>query len=104
LTRIQANLVLLLAGAMWGMGFVAQSTAMAAIGPFLFIGLRFAIAVLAILPFAIRESRRAERELTPANWAACGLACSCSALSASSRSACCPPRSPIPASSPASTW
>jgi drug/metabolite transporter (DMT)-like permease len=70
LTRIQANLVLLLAGAMWGMGFVAQSTAMAAIGPFLFIGLRFAIAALAILPFALHESRRAERSLTPANWAA----------------------------------
>jgi drug/metabolite transporter (DMT)-like permease len=70
LTRIQANLVLLLAGAMWGMGFVAQSTAMAAIGPFLFIGLRFAMAAMAILPFAIRESQRAERSLTPAYWAA----------------------------------
>lgn len=67
-TRIQANLVLLLAGAMWGMGFVAQSTAMSAMGPFLFIGLRFAVATLAILPFAIHESRRAEKRLIFANW------------------------------------
>ncbi|MBA3449215.1 MAG: DMT family transporter, partial [Pseudaminobacter sp.] len=70
MTRIQANLVLLLAGAMWGMGFVAQSTAMTAIGPFWFIGLRFVMATVAILPFAIDESRRAESALTPANWLA----------------------------------
>ena len=58
MTRVQANFVLLLAGAMWGMGFVAQSTAMDAIGPFLFIGLRFAIACLSMLPFAMWEARR----------------------------------------------
>ncbi len=34
MTRVQANLLLLLAGVIWGMGFVAQSTAMASIGPF----------------------------------------------------------------------
>lgn len=57
-TRIQANLVLLLAAAIWGGGFVAQSTAMGSIGPFWFVGLRFAIAALAVLPFAIAESRK----------------------------------------------
>ncbi|MBB3945646.1 drug/metabolite transporter (DMT)-like permease [Rhizobium skierniewicense] len=60
MTRIQANLVLLLAAAIWGGGFVAQSTAMASIGPFWFVGLRFAIAALAVLPFAMMESRRME--------------------------------------------
>lgn len=64
MTRVQANLLLLLAGAMWGMGFVAQSTAMDAIGPFLFIGLRFAIACLSMLPFAMWEARRSARSLT----------------------------------------
>ncbi|MBN8242715.1 DMT family transporter [Nitratireductor aquimarinus] len=64
MTRVQANLLLLLAGAMWGMGFVAQSTAMDAIGPFLFIGLRFAIACLSVLPFALWESRRSTASLT----------------------------------------
>ena len=53
MTRAKANMVLLLAGAVWGMGFVAQSTAMEAIGPTLFVGLRFALAFLVVLPFAI---------------------------------------------------
>jgi drug/metabolite transporter (DMT)-like permease len=51
MTRVQANLLLLLAAAIWGGGFVAQSTAMKAIGPFWFIGLRFAVATVAVLPF-----------------------------------------------------
>lgn len=59
MTRIQANLLLLLAAAIWGGGFVAQSTAMKAIGPFWFIGLRFAIAALATLPFTVIEARKA---------------------------------------------
>lgn len=68
--RTQANLLLLTAGAMWGMGFVAQSTAMDAIGPLLFIGLRFAIAGLSMLPFALRESRRASEPLAGHQWRA----------------------------------
>lgn len=58
MTRIQANLVLLLAAAIWGGGFVAQSTAMDSIGPFWFVGLRFAIAAIAVLPFALMETRK----------------------------------------------
>jgi drug/metabolite transporter (DMT)-like permease len=61
--RTQANLILLFAGAIWGMGFVAQSSAMKAIGPFLFIGLRFALATVVVLPFALREARRTDRPL-----------------------------------------
>lgn len=64
MTRIQANLVLLLAAAIWGGGFVAQSTAMAAIGPLWFIGLRFAVATLVVLPFVGLEARRASAKLT----------------------------------------
>lgn len=63
MTRIQANMLLLLAGVIWGMGFVAQSTAMASIGPFLFIGIRSAIAALTVLPWSIAEGRRAESRL-----------------------------------------
>ncbi|TRL38082.1 DMT family transporter [Rhizobium straminoryzae] len=58
MTRMQANLVLLLAAAIWGGGFVAQSVAMDKIGPFWFVGLRFAIAALAVLPFALAEQKR----------------------------------------------
>jgi drug/metabolite transporter (DMT)-like permease len=59
MTRVQANLVLLLAAAIWGGGFVAQSTAMNAIGPFWFIGLRFAVAAIVVLPFVWLEARKA---------------------------------------------
>ena len=68
MTRLQANTLLLISGAMWGMGFVAQSTAMEAIGPFLFIGLRFAIAGISMLPFALREGRQAPVSLSPVDW------------------------------------
>lgn len=68
MTRVQANLSLLLAGAIWGMGFVAQSSAMDAIGPFLFVGLRFVIATLVLLPLAWRESRASSRSLNRSEW------------------------------------
>ncbi|MBK8457271.1 MAG: DMT family transporter [Phyllobacteriaceae bacterium] len=68
MTRLQANMLLLLTGAIWGMGFVAQSTAMAAIGPFLFIGLRFGVATVAILPLALREARVSGRALSLRDW------------------------------------
>ncbi|MEM7300744.1 MAG: DMT family transporter [Pseudomonadota bacterium] len=58
MSRITANLLLLLAGLLWGLGFVAQSTAMDDLGPMLFVGLRFLIAALVVLPFAVAESSR----------------------------------------------
>ena len=64
MTRVQANLFLLFSGAIWGAGFVAQSTAMQAIGPLWFITLRFAIATLVALPLAVVETRRAPQPLT----------------------------------------
>jgi len=73
LSRSRANLLLLIAGAIWGMGFVAQSTAMDAIGPQLFIGLRFLLATVTILPFALREAARAERPLAWHEWRNFGL-------------------------------
>jgi drug/metabolite transporter (DMT)-like permease len=68
MTRIQANLILLLTGALWGMGFVAQSTAMAAVGPLLFTALRCLAAVVAILPLALWEAARAEEKLATRDW------------------------------------
>jgi len=55
MSRTSANLLLLLAGAIWGMGFVAQKTAMDHLEPYSFIALRFLVASLVILPFAWRE-------------------------------------------------
>ncbi len=65
MSRFQANCLLLVAGAIWGMGFVAQQTAMQNIGPFLFIALRFSIATLVVLPFAMRESYQLRRKPPP---------------------------------------
>ena len=59
MSRTTANLLLLLAGLLWGGGFIAQQAAMDSIGPFLFIALRFALAALAIVPLAIWEAKRA---------------------------------------------
>jgi len=56
MTRRRASLLLLIAGATWGMGFVAQAEAMDSIGPYLFIATRFLVATLVVLPFAVRES------------------------------------------------
>ena len=64
MTRVQANLLLLLAGAIWGAGFIAQSTAMETLGPLWFIGLRFAVATLFALPFALFERARAPHPLS----------------------------------------
>jgi drug/metabolite transporter (DMT)-like permease len=58
MSRTQANLLLLLAACIWGGGFVAQSTAMENITPLWFVGIRFAIAALAVLPFAMMESKK----------------------------------------------
>lgn len=63
--RHLANLLLLTAGAIWGAGFVAQSTAMDNIGPFLFIGLRFLVASAVLAPFAWMEARKAGQPVSP---------------------------------------
>ncbi|SDU28575.1 DMT family transporter [Stappia sp. ES.058] len=58
MSRPAANMLLLLAALIWGSAFVAQSTAMRDLGPLTFTGLRFFIAALVVLPFAVNEGRR----------------------------------------------
>lgn len=60
MTRLTANMLMLLAAAIWGSAFVAQSTAMDDMGPLVFTGLRFLIAAAAVAPFALRETRKAD--------------------------------------------
>ena len=69
MTRAQANLCLLAAGAIWGAGFVAQSTAMEHVGPMVFTSTRFLCAFLVILPFALREQRQTSLPLRSLPWA-----------------------------------
>lgn len=61
MSRSLANTLLLLAGLVWGMGFVAQQSAMNSVGPMLFIGLRFVLAALVVSPFAFLE-KQADRQ------------------------------------------
>ena len=58
MTRLAANLLLLLTAFIWGSAFVAQSTAMSSLGPLTFTGLRFLIAAACLAPFALREAQK----------------------------------------------
>ena len=53
LSRNKANLLLLLAAAIWGFAFVAQRVGMRHVGPFTFTGIRFAIGALTLLPILL---------------------------------------------------
>jgi len=57
MTRLRADFLLLLTALVWGAAFVGQSTAMEHLGPFTFTGIRFCLATLAVLPFAIAEGK-----------------------------------------------
>ncbi len=64
MSPLVANALLLLAGLIWGGGFVAQRTAMDDIGPFFFMVCRFGLAAIAILPLVWWEARRKPEKLT----------------------------------------
>lgn len=66
MSRLTANLGLLLAAAIWGGGFVAQSEA-ASLGAGWFTGLRYILAFLVVLPLGVMEMRRAVRPLSRAD-------------------------------------
>jgi drug/metabolite transporter (DMT)-like permease len=50
---LRADLLMLLTAMIWGSAFVAQRLGMDAIGPFLYTGLRFTLATLALLPLVL---------------------------------------------------
>jgi drug/metabolite transporter (DMT)-like permease len=58
MSRIQANLLLLIVAAVWGTTFVAQQQVLEHLGPFLYTGLRFLLGALVIVPLAWREYRK----------------------------------------------
>lgn len=58
MSRTVANLLLLLAAALWGGAFVAQSEAGHYLNAGWFTGLRFILAFLAVLPLGVVEARR----------------------------------------------
>jgi drug/metabolite transporter (DMT)-like permease len=58
MTRLRADLLLLAAAAVWGLGFYFQKVAMEHLSPLAFIAGRALLAVLALPPFALREGAR----------------------------------------------
>ena len=50
---LRADVLMLITAMIWGSGFVAQTSGMDHIGPFLYSGLRFAIGSLCLLPLVL---------------------------------------------------
>jgi len=61
LSRVSANLLLMLVAVIWGSAFVAQSRGMAHVGPMTFTGVRFLIGALVVSPLIWLEWRRLGR-------------------------------------------
>lgn len=58
--RFKANVLLLLAAAIWGLAFVAQRVGMDYVGPFTFNGVRFALGSVSLLPLIYFYHRRSQ--------------------------------------------
>ena len=63
--KVSSNIVLFLAAIIWGFAFVAQVDGMNYIGPFTLIGVRFVIAIIALLPvlFVFERKKLQQGEL-----------------------------------------
>lgn len=68
MSRGVAVFLLVMTALMWGFAFVAQKTAMDSMGPLTFIGVRFIIGGLLVLPLALREYARRSVTLTRRDW------------------------------------
>jgi drug/metabolite transporter (DMT)-like permease len=63
--RLNADLALLLAAAIWGTAFVFQKSATDHVGPLTFVAARCAVAALALAPLAWLEARNAAEQVAP---------------------------------------
>ncbi|TBW34640.1 DMT family transporter [Siculibacillus lacustris] len=70
MSRLTANLLLLLTAAVWGGAFVPQQTAMRVLSPMWFLVLRFAVTLVVMAPFVLRETQRASRPISRRGWGA----------------------------------
>ena len=60
MTRVRADILILFAALIWGIAFLFQKSAMAHIGPFLFIAARATVAAMALAPLAWLAQQSAE--------------------------------------------
>ena len=73
MNRLRADLLLLLTAFIWGTAFIAQKDANHSMGPITFVGARFLLSALVLLPLAIYEMRCATATLTRKDWLQAGL-------------------------------
>lgn len=64
---LRADLLMLITAMIWGSSFVAQQMGMNNVGPFLYSGLRFALASLVLLPVIALLQQRARQRPAPLN-------------------------------------
>jgi drug/metabolite transporter (DMT)-like permease len=58
MTRLQADALLLLTAAIWGTAFIGQIAGNQSMPPISFVGVRFLISAVALLPFVLYETKR----------------------------------------------
>ncbi len=61
MSRLQANLVLVVVAMIWGSGFVVQQVGTGELGTISFTGIRFLLGALVVSPFALRQYRQRMR-------------------------------------------
>jgi len=68
MNRLRADLLLLLTAFIWGTAFVAQKYANGSMPPITFVGARFFLSALALMPLALYEARRTKTPLSRKDW------------------------------------
>lgn len=68
MNRLRADLLLLLTAFIWGTAFVAQKYANDSMPPITFVGARFLLSALALIPLALYEARRQTIPLSRKDW------------------------------------
>ncbi len=71
MNRLQANLLLTLAAMIWGSSFVVQQIGTGDLGTITFTGARFLVGAFVVLPFAVKQFLRVdrnERKFQPSDW------------------------------------
>jgi drug/metabolite transporter (DMT)-like permease len=68
MTRLRADLMLFLTAFIWGTAFIAQKDANHSMGPITFVGSRFLLSALALIPLVIYEMRRSKTSLSRRDW------------------------------------
>lgn len=73
MTRLRADLLLLLTAFIWGTAFVAQKYGNDSMPPITFVGTRFLLSALMLLPLAWYEARRQSVPLSRLDWVQAGI-------------------------------